>query len=99
MDCQAQLAKVPPMSLKLMSRLLNNLKNVGVSIGGSVVEFSPATREAWVQFPANARALLLGFHGHSDGKELPAKRETWVRSLGWEDPLEEGMATHSSNLA
>ena len=29
-------------------------------------------------------------------KSLPAMRETWVRSLGWEDPLEEGMATHSS---
>ena len=25
--------------------------------------------------------------------------ETWVQSLSWEDPLEEGMATHSSNLA
>ena len=32
-------------------------------------------------------------------KNLPAIRETWVRSLGWEDPLEEGMATHSSLLA
>ena len=31
-------------------------------------------------------------------KNLPATRETWVRSLGWEDPLEEGMATHSSIL-
>ena len=29
-------------------------------------------------------------------KNPPAIRETWVRSLGWEDPLEEGMATHSS---
>ena len=28
-----------------------------------------------------------------------AMQETWVRSLGWEDPLEEGMATHSSILA
>ena len=28
-----------------------------------------------------------------------AMRETWVRSMGWEDPLEEGMATHSSILA
>ena len=28
----------------------------------------------------------------------PAMCETWVRSLGWEDPLEEGMATHSSIL-
>ena len=32
-------------------------------------------------------------------KDLPAMWETWVRSLGWEDPLEEGMATHSSILA
>ena len=32
-------------------------------------------------------------------KRLPAMRETWVRSLGWEDPLEKGMATHSSTLA
>ena len=31
-------------------------------------------------------------------KHLPAMRETWVRSLGWEDPLEEGVATHSSIL-
>ena len=30
---------------------------------------------------------------------LPAMRETWVPSLGWEDPLEKGMATHSSVLA
>ena len=28
----------------------------------------------------------------------PVKQETWVRSLGWEDPLEEGMGTHSSVL-
>ena len=32
-------------------------------------------------------------------KNLPAMWETWVRSLGWEVPLEEGMATHSSILA
>ena len=29
-------------------------------------------------------------------KKLPAMQKTWVRSLGWEDPLEEGLATHSS---
>ena len=29
-------------------------------------------------------------------KSLSSMRETWVLSLGWEDPLEEGMATHSS---
>ena len=32
-------------------------------------------------------------------KRLPAMWETWVRSLGWEDPLEKEMATHSSTLA
>ena len=32
-------------------------------------------------------------------KSLPTVQETWVQSLGWEDPLEEEMATHSSILA
>ena len=32
-------------------------------------------------------------------KNLPAVQDTWVRSLGWEDPLEKGKATHSSILA
>jgi len=32
-------------------------------------------------------------------KNLPVMWETWVQSLGWEDPLEKGMATHSSILA
>ena len=31
-------------------------------------------------------------------KNLPAMQETWVQSLGWEDPLEKEMATHSSTL-
>ena len=32
-------------------------------------------------------------------KNSPAMQKTWVQSLGWEDPLEEGIATHSSILA
>ena len=32
-------------------------------------------------------------------KTPPAMEETWVKSLGWEDPLEKGKATHSSILA
>ena len=32
-------------------------------------------------------------------KNLPAVQESQVQSLGWEDPLQEGMATHSSILA
>ena len=32
-------------------------------------------------------------------KNLPAMQKTWIRSLGWEDPLKESMAIHSSILA
>ena len=32
-------------------------------------------------------------------KNLPLVQETWIHSLDWEDPLEKGMATHSSILA
>ena len=43
--------------------------------------------------------LSLGFPCGSAGKEPPAMWETWVQSLGWEEPLEKGKATHSSILA
>ena len=43
--------------------------------------------------------IYMQFPGGSVGKDPPARQETWARSLGWEDPLEEGMATHSSILA
>ena len=42
---------------------------------------------------------LSVFPGGSAVKNLPAMQETWVWSRGWENPLEEGMATHSSILA
>ena len=32
-------------------------------------------------------------------RNLPVMQETWVQSLGWEDPLEKGMATHSNILS
>ena len=41
----------------------------------------------------------MGFSGGLVVKNLPAMQETWVQSLGREDPLEAGMATHSSILA
>ena len=43
--------------------------------------------------------VLLGFPGGSVGKGSPAMQETWVQTLGWEDPLEKEMATQSSILA
>ena len=42
--------------------------------------------------------VFLGFPCGSAGN-LPVMQETWVQSLGWEDPLEKGKATHSSILA
>ena len=43
--------------------------------------------------------VRAGFPGGQMVKNLPSVWETWVRSLDWEDPLEEDMATHSSILA
>ena len=64
------------------------------------------TRGAWQATTPTAWKWIIclcllqnGLPGGSDIKNLPAMRETWVPSLGWEDPLEEGMATHSSILA
>ena len=45
-----------------------------------------------------AHMSIVGFPGGSDGKESVSMQETWVRSLGREDPLEKGMATHCSIL-
>ena len=42
---------------------------------------------------------VLGFIGGSDGKESVCNAQTQLQSLGWEDPLEKGMVTHSSVLA
>ena len=51
---------------------------------------------AWIlSMPEMERASLVA----QTVKNLSTMRETWVRSLDWEDPLEEGMATHSSVLA
>ena len=41
----------------------------------------------------------MGFSGSSASTESAVMEETCIRSLGWEDPLEESMATHSSTLA
>ena len=45
-----------------------------------------------------ARIMVAGERVVQVIKNLAAMREAWIRSLDWEDPLEEGMATHSSVL-
>ena len=44
-------------------------------------------------------SVFLGFPVAQLIKNPPAMQETWIQSLGWEDPLEKGIATHSSILA
>ena len=44
-------------------------------------------------------SCFKGSTGDSEVKNLPVMQETWIRSLGWEDPLEKERATHSSILA
>ena len=46
-----------------------------------------------------SKSLILGFPSGSVVKNPSAMTEMWIQSLGQEDPLEEGMATHSSILA
>ena len=59
----------------------------------SWVRMIPWTRE---KLPT---PVFLGFLVAQTVKNLPTMWETWVQSLGWKDPLEEGMAAHSSILA
>ena len=59
------------------------IEDTGIADGGFKVRWS------WVWDSLRAQAV----------KNLPAVWETWVQSLGWEEPLEKGMATHSSVLA
>ena len=72
---------------KVMSLLFNMLSRF-------VIAFLPRSKLlliSWLQSPSVT--------GGSEGKKhLPAMQETWVQSLGQEDPLEKEMATHSSTL-
>ena len=86
----------------------NTLGEVGASLIAQLVKNPPAMQEtqfdSWVEKTCWRRDRLptpvfLGFPCGSAVKNPPAMWETWVRSLGWEDPLAKGKATHSSILA
>ena len=55
--------------------------------------------EVYVEWDRLPTPVFLGFPCGSAGKKSTCNVGDWVRSLGWEDPLEKGMATHSSILA
>ena len=62
-----------------------------------------ANDKIWFFFMAEYYFIVRGFPGGASGKEPASQfrrhKEMWVQSLGWEDLLEEGMASHSSILA
>ena len=61
---------------------------------GSIYTIAQVTLNAFTSLHQSKTSLVAQMV-----KNLPAMWETWVQSLGWKDPLEEGMATHSSILA
>ena len=65
-----------------------------VGTGAEQMDWGPQTSLLY-----NSYLASLGFPSGSESKESAYSVETWNRSLGWEDPLEEDMATHSSILA
>ena len=76
-------------------------------VRASLVKNPPAMQEtqfdSWVRkIPGGGIGYPLQYSWASLAaqtvKNPPGRRETWVRSLGWEDPLEKGKATHSSIL-
>ena len=62
------------------------------------MEFAKKVRKSQWKALSFAGTLLASLVAQKI-KNPPAMQKTWVQSLGWEDPLEEGMATHSSILA
>ena len=63
-------------------------------LAGTLNSASRAVRNKFLLFMSSGASLVAQMV-----KNLPAMQETWVPSLGWEDPLEEEMATHSTILA
>ena len=56
------------------------------------------TELKWINYIFFIKTDYPKLPGGSDGKDLPARQETWVQSLCWENPLEKEMAAHSSIL-
>ena len=82
--------------------------NIGMHVSFEVIFFSrymPSIGISWsygsstFNFLRNLHTALLRFPGGSVVKNLPALQKTRVQPLSQEDPMEQGMATHSSTLA
>ena len=78
------------------------MENHGIKPGDNLIPFDPGhtivpSQGATVHI--HHSNFIYWDPGGSDDKESACSAETWVQFLGWEDPLEKGMATHSSILA
>ena len=91
----------------ILSQHLGNDPNLNKLVKGANKQLQLAGKWRWLQ---NSDLDFGGEFGHAHKesraslvaqlvKNPPAMQETWVRSLGWEDPLEKAQATHSSILA
>ena len=84
---------------------LHSIKNLPFAL--LIWEFMIESTSIWLCLPTTLKLfvsltvlpLCWGFSGGSVVKNLPAKQETHIQCLGWEDPLEKEIATHSSTLA
>ena len=94
--------------MNILTYFICNYIHSGFLGGSAGKEFiynagDPGSFPGWWSSPGEGRGYPLQYSWASllaqKVKNLPAVWETWVRSLGWEDPLEEGMATYSSILA
>ena len=89
------------------SDLENSMDSIGHGVAKSQTQVSEFHSQSYCEeqkarikmfFPKVCNCIVLGFPGGSVLKNPPAKKEMWVWSLGWEDPLEKEISTHSSTL-
>ena len=87
---------VTPLHLVIMNDVINSISFLREESGLEKLDNFPRIKEL-----TNGRYYIptLGFPCGSAVKNLPLMLELQLQSLGWEDPREEGMATHSSILA
>ena len=92
----------PPVSDKLHGSYMG-LSDSSVGKGSACNAGDPSWIPGWGRSSGEGIGYPLQYSWASLVAQLvknpPAMQETWVGSLGWEDPLEKGKATHSSNLA